>query len=270
MILNTEGSIYRSKLLQEAIARVNDPNYRQNEKTYKCSMCEDTGFIAITFDGAEKSSLNVPSAEGCRMKPCACKIKQQHEESLKHTGIDLIEYKTKSLETFKRDTVLAMKMYDMAIKFINDPDAKGIGYFGKSGTGKTHICIAICNELVKQGIIHKYFNYRRDMQNLKSLMFDEENYNKKLSEYLTIPVLYMDDFLKLAKNNNGSINIQELQIAFDIVNTRYINKKKIIMSSEYTIAEIKEIDEALGSRLFEMINPYGLKVEGENRRFKAV
>lgn len=265
-----DGLVYTSRFLQEAIARVSNPNYKREEKKYKCMTCKDTGFISITFDGEEHPSLDILSSQVQSMKTCACKLKQQNEDSLKRTGIDLSEYKNKSFETFKRDTVLAIKMYDMAIKFLNDPNSKGIGYFGKSGTGKTHICIAICNELAKKGIIHKYFNYRRDMQQLRSLIFDEENYNKKLSEYLNIPVLYIDDFLKLAKNNNGSINIQELQIAFDIVNTRYINKKTIIMSSEYTIAEIKEIDEALGSRLFEMITPYGLKVEGENRRFKVV
>ena len=65
-------------------------------------------------------------------------------------------------------------MYDLAQSFLKDDEAKGIGFWGNSGTGKTHICIAICNELLKKGISHKYFNYRRDIQRLIALRFKEE------------------------------------------------------------------------------------------------
>lgn len=79
-------------------------------------------------------------------------------------------------------------------------------------------------------------------------------------------LLYMDDLLKFARDTHGNILSQELQIIYDIINTRYINKAITVFSSEYTVSEICEIDSALGSRIYEMVNPYGMKCEGKNRR----
>lgn len=260
--------IYQGSFMKDALKRVSNPNQEMNTvKKYECDVCKDTGYIAITIHGKEKPSLDVGSLDLESIRLCVCKRKKDAEASLKNSGIDLSEYKSKSLETFRRDTDLAERMYDMATSYLNDDEAKGIGYFGKSGTGKTHICIAICNELSRRGIIHKYFNYRKDIQILKSLAFDQEEYNKKLSQYLTVPVLYIDDFLKLAKSSNGGMNMQELQIAYDLINTRAINKKPIIISSEYTVSEMIDIDEAIGSRIYQMVIPYGMKCAGENRRF---
>ena len=49
-----------------------------------------------------------------------------------------------------------------------------------------------------------------------------------------------------------------------------MNKKRIIVSSEYTVAEMKQFDEATAGRIREMIDDLGMKVEGVNRRFKQL
>ena len=261
------SSLLNSPHLAEARRRIESDSYKPESKQYNCNICKDTGYIAITKDGIEMPSLDSIGLDYKFMKPCKCEIEKRLQESLKRTGLDVEEYANKSFDTFKCDNQEAQKMYDLAQAFLNDKNATGIGYFGKSGTGKTHICIAICNELLKQGIIHKYFNYRRDIQALIATRFDEASYAKKLSEWINVNTLYIDDFLKLARNKDGSYNLQELQISFDLINTRYINKKKTIISSELTVSEIKNIDEAIGSRIFEMIDPYGMKLTGANRRF---
>ena len=96
-------------------------------------------------------------------------------------------------------------------------------------------------------------------------MYQDEAYQELMYKWTNCPILYIDDFLKFATNKDG-IQTQDLQIMFDIINSRYINKKITIFSSELTVKEISNVDEALGSRIYAMIEPYGLKCDGKNRR----
>ena len=52
---------------------------------------------------------------------------------------------------------------------------------------------------------------------------------------------------------------------FEIINYRYINKLPIIVSSEYSIDELLNFDEAIGSRIYEMCKDYLVEIE---KRFK--
>ncbi len=221
----------------------------------KCPICNGKEYIFhISEDGYE-------SAE-----PCECLIAKWTENWLRHSGIDYEEYQTKNLGTFFTDCEMAEKMKDNAVKFLADKEATGCGYFGKSGIGKTHICIAISQELTKKRKLpHKYFAYRAEIQKLKATMYQDEAYQELMYKWTNCPILYIDDFLKFATNKDG-IQTQDLQIMFDIINSRYINKKITIFSSELTVKEISNIDEALGSRIYAMIEPYGLKCDGKNRR----
>lgn len=224
--------------------------------TYKCQKCKDEGFTFSMVDGYEQA------------RECECQIPIRVERYLRGSGVDYEEYSAKMLSNFKADTKMAKEMKDYAIRFLADPHAKGIGYFGKSGIGKTHICIAICQELTRKKLIpHQYFSYRREIQRLKAELYHEEEYAALMNRWMNCRVLYIDDLFKFSTGRDGQIQTQDLQIMFDLINSRYLNKSMTIFSSEYSVNDIKRIDEALGSRIFSMIHPYGLKCEGENRRF---
>lgn len=233
------------------------PDIDPIEITYKCDKCRDKGFIFLEVNGYEQA------------RECECRLPIRIEKHLRNSGVDYEEYSAMSLDAFKADTDEAKRMKDYAERFLNDPRAKGIGYFGKSGAGKTHICIAICQELTRKKLMpHLYFSYRREIQRLKATYYNEEEHNGMMKRWINCKVLYIDDFLKFSTGRDGQIQSQDLQIMFDIINSRYLNKSTTIFSSEYSVNEIKKIDEALGSRIFSMIYPYGVKCEGENRRFK--
>ena len=230
----------------------------QSTSNFNCEKCNDLGFIFIVENGYDKAI------------ECSCHIEKRIKASLMTSGISFEEYELKSLDTFKADNEMATLMKDAAIKFL-DSDAKGIGYFGRSGIGKTHICIAICQELTKRKhLAHKYFAYKSEMQKLKANYFDAEGYERLISRWVNCDVLYIDDLFKFSTDKNGKTRSQDLEIMFDIINTRYLNKSITIFSSEHTVKDIYNIDEALGSRIFAMVNPYGVKCEGDNRRLKEV
>lgn len=228
-----------------------------SKSRFNCEKCKDAGFTIHTNEDGYEYAVE-----------CECHIKKTTEQQLKNSGITYNEYASKSLDTFLPDTDMAKKMKQTAIDFIADKNATGCGFFGKSGTGKTHICIAICQELTRQRrMLHRYFSYRSEIQKLKASCYNLETYDELMYKWTNCSILYIDDFLKFAANKEGIQN-QDLQIMFDIINARLINKKITIFSSEMTVGEIKGIDEALGSRIYAIVNPYGIKCDGENRRFK--
>jgi len=224
----------------------------------ECEECNGLGYILKDVNGY------LTAVE------CHCHKAKRIKAALLTSGINAEEYELKNLDTFIADNPMAEKMKDNAERFLSDPNARGIGFFGKSGIGKTHICIAICQELTKEkGLIHKYFPYKSEMQKLKASFYDAEDYERLMSRWVNCDVLYIDDLLKFALGKDGIRN-QDLEITYDIINTRYLNRAMTIFSSEYSLAEITDIDEALGSRIFSMIHPYGVKCEGENRRFSEL
>lgn len=186
---------------------------------------------------------------------------------LKGSGITPENYARYTMDSFKTDNLTAFKMKDLAVRFLQDPSATGIGYFGRPGIGKTHICIAICHELHRE---HHYWQYRREIQRMKAVMYkDLDRYDEMVNKVSRLPWLYIDDCFKGAIVNGVMAN-QDQQLMFDIINSRYVNRLPTIVSSEYPLGTILEADEAIGSRLAEMLKPYIFTVaEAQNRRLKA-
>ena len=223
-------------------------------KCYECKLCKDTGFIVVNTKSLPK------------LVPCSsCIEKWRMRRILKNSGITEYDYQRYTLEKFLTDTPEAIEMKELATKFLADEKAKGIGFFGRSGVGKTHICIGICQALNKE---HRYWQYRREIQKLKNVMYtNRDEYEKLIDLAAKTPILYIDDLFKDAFDGKR-IDRQDCQIMFQIINDRYIRELKTIISSEYSLNLIFKANEAIGSRIYEMIKPYVIKINGENRRIR--
>ena len=258
--------------IQDAVNRIKIRAQMESvgyKPSYKCSKCKDTGVILVTSTGEEIASTEVPqSMQGSyRAKKCTCSIESTIKKCIARSGIDIKEFEAKTFETFKTVTSEQKKMKQLAEDFLDDKNAIGFGLFGKSGTGKTHISIACINEICKKGTSVLYFNYRRDIQELIANKYDTINYNKLYGNWVSVPVLYIDDMFKFVMGNNGPA-MEEMRIMFSLLNDRYINRKKTMFSSEMNGAELIKLDEAIGSRIIEMCGKYCMRCTGENRRIK--
>ena len=96
---------------------------------------------------------------------------------------------------------------------------------------------------------------------------DAKTYDLLVRQAKEAPCLYIDDLFKGAETN-GKLSQQDLQIMFDIINARYIKRRITIISSEFKFRKILDLDEAIGSRLYEMMMPHVVDVLGENRRLR--
>lgn len=134
---------------------------------------------------------------------------------------------------------------------------------GRSGSGKTHICTAMCNALIKRGWAVKYMIWRTEAQELKSLITEKEEYQKRIRKLRNAPVLYIDDFFK------GSVSDADINLAFTILNDRYNTKdKKTIISTERSMYDLLKIDEAVGGRIAERARGFIIEAPNENWRIK--
>lgn len=113
---------------------------------------------------------------------------------------------------------------------------------------KTHLSTAICNNLIKTSpvIYQPWF----EIANLKYLKVDDE-YNSKMSRLKNVKVLYIDDFFKVQNADVNKITSADVRIAFELLNHRYINNLKTIISGEFSAKELVLIDEAVASRIME-------------------
>ncbi len=123
------------------------------------------------------------------------------------------------------------------------------------GAGKTHLSIALANNIMKKhnvGVL--YMPYRDVITRLKQNMIDEEYYQREINKYKNASVLLIDDLFK------GKVNDTDINIMFEIINHRYLNKKPIICSSEFGIDELIAFDQATGSRIIEMSKDYLVEI----------
>lgn len=146
--------------------------------------------------------------------------------------------------------------------------------FVTGNSGKTHICTAICRELLLRGMPVQYMLWRDDVVKLKASVKDAEAYGAAVDRYKTVKVLYIDDLFKTGKSQDGAAQRPtgaDVNLAFEILNFRYGNPELLtIISSECTVDELLDIDEAVAGRIVEKAKTFSLdKDRKKNWRLKG-
>jgi DNA replication protein DnaC len=226
--------------------------YARETAKAQCHKCQDLeGFIVRKKDGSEV------------WRWCEC-----HEEKRRER---LFQYSRLSDEckqlTFQNFSLLhrpqaVQEAYECAFAYVEEfqiiesTRKNSIALLGRSGSGKTHLLMAIANELLRQGVAVHYFPWVEGLNHLKS-SFDM--LNEKLEHLKRIRVLFIDDLFKGRK----TVTDFQLELLFEIVNSRYLHHMPILVSSEKDIDEICEIDEGIGSRIYEMVKDFTVVLRGE-------
>lgn len=217
-----------------------------------CPLCNNTGTIIERGPGL----LELHAYE------CACMRERRSLRSLRKAGMEDMATRY-TMDAYQTDTGLRAKIKRIAQEFI----AADKGWFfiaGRSGSGKTHICTAICIGLMQQKSSEIYFMpWRDDSTEIKANVKNQEIYQAKIKRLKRVPVLYIDDFLK------GGYTDADIKLAFEILNARYNDTAlRTIISSELPLNEILRIDEAVGGRIYERSREFSVLAPDENWRLK--
>lgn len=140
--------------------------------------------------------------------------------------------------------------------------SNSILFCGQVGGGKTHLSIALALNFLRKGINVVYMPYRDAITKLKQNIMNEENYQRIIQKYCVCDILVIDDLYK------GKTSESDLNIIFEIINHRYLNYLPVIVSTELSVDKLLTLDEAIGSRIYEISRGYLVEVSGGNWRIR--
>ncbi|NKZ31115.1 ATP-binding protein [Ureibacillus thermosphaericus] len=245
----------------------------QNSETsaqYECPKCKDEGGYIVRRKAGE-IILNYKGEE-VELKhdtdqwvECECsKIKKINRlmksseitEEFQKMGFSnfITENRPQVVQNMK---AVCMKYYE-SFNQIRSTRKNSVLLIGQPGSGKTHLLMAVSNNLIQKRVVPvMYFPYKDGMNEIS-----ENNFERKseiMHRMKDIDVLFIDD---LFKPIGGKVDVKRWQaeIIFEVVNYRYLNNKPLLVSSELSLSDLLYVDEATASRIFEMAEDYTVTV----------
>lgn len=222
-----------------------------------CEKCGGRGFIEYEKDGYTFA------------KTCECQELKYAKERLERSGISA-EFQKKGFKNFNdRGLDLLKKAKSIGLQYckefpeIRNTRRNSVLYQGQVGSGKTHLSMAICNNIMT---VHRvgciYMAYREEITKIKQTVTDSMNYSNAVGRFKNAQVLMIDDLLK-GKNSEADINI-----LFEIINHRYLNNLPMVISTEKTTDELLDFDEGTMSRVIEMARGHQIEIVGREYNYR--
>ena len=244
---------------------VNSDKNRVEGDGYNCPLCLNRG---NTMFLEERNGMLYE-----RSRECKCMVIRRSIWRMKASGLE------KSIRdyTFKRFEVTQQwqqTMLDMAQRYLREGVAEGrwLYFGGQPGCGKTHLCTAVAGKLLYERPL-LYVIWPQVSKKLKAIVNEAEDYEREVTKLESIEVLYIDDFFKpvYGEDSYGNRKILppttgDIKLAFEILNYRYINKLPTILSSEWGVSELTDMDEATGSRIHERSQGYRMMITRDRSR----
>ena len=154
------------------------------------------------------------------------------------------------------------------IEFVNNfdnPDTKNLLFTGNTGLGKTFMCNCIAKSLLDKGHLVIYQTAFKMFEIIEEYKFhninnsiSKENYNNLFE----CDLLIIDD---LGTELTNTFTVSEL---FMILNTRLLNKKKTIISTNFSLSKLAETyTERISSRIFDKFTL--VKFVGKDLRWES-
>ena len=205
---------------------------------FDCPLCMNRGYSYRISESGERVVV-----------PCRCEKRRAAIRNIRRSGLaDVIREKT--FEAFRTDRPWQKTVKASAERFAENP-GKCFFIGGASGSGKTHICTAICGKLLESGVPVRYIMWRETAQKALASITDDEEFSRLVSPMRMEQCVYIDDLFKVRRG--GRISDGEVKLAFDVINARYARKNKItIISTELSPEQLLDVDEATGGRIIEM------------------
>lgn len=233
-------------------AKVDSYNREQgdlNEKDgYDCQECKNKGYIAMLHHN-EQFGYYSETLVACKCMKIRKAINRLNRSGLRNIVKDYTFAKYEAEEPWQQ----AIK--SAAQKFLKDEGNNWFFIGGQSGAGKSHICSAIAVQYIRDGKEVKYMLWRDEINKIKAVVNVAVEYADLVEPLKKAEVLYIDDLFKTGKDETGrpkQPTSAEINAAFEIINYRYNNPGLVtIISSERTLSDLNNIDEAIAGRIAE-------------------
>jgi DNA replication protein DnaC len=257
--------------LQARVKNQSSATKPADTENYSCLKCRDKGFLlenvpALNHEGKQRVWPNGNPMFIEVLKDCVCTKNRQAKHLMKFSEIT-DEFKNMTFSNFilegKPEAVQqahqCAKDYFIEFDHIKDKRNNSISLLGQPGAGKTHLLTAVANNLImKKQVSVLYFPFVEGFNDLKN---NFDLLEEKLARMKRVGVLFIDDLFK-GRTHPTDFQIEQM---FAVINYRYLNHKPIMISSEKTVDELCDIDEALGTRIYQMSQGYTVVIKGDRK-----
>ena len=229
---------------------------------YDCPKCLNRGNYAIPKEDGGVSFLE-----------CDCMKIRRCVQKMEASGLREV-IKDWTFDAYKDVDSWQTTIKQGAMSYADNVDG-WLLFCGQSGSGKTHLCTAVCRQLLLVGEEVRYMPWRQDVRELKGMAKEPSIQAEALKKYQEVPILFIDDLFKVSKAADGSFvpTVADVNLASDIIDYRYTKRLTTIISTERSPAELVDIDEATGGRIVEMAQGHTYCIEkkpGRNYRLRGV
>lgn len=226
-----------------------------------CGKCDTPKECEISING-------MTAKVSCLCKCKEEKEKQKKEQIEKENKQREIRHNTyKAFTTPKQKEIVFEKAEDIpqlkpAIRWADDFNhkIKGLLFFGSKGTGKTYLANCIANAVLNKGYSVKMTDFA-EIGNQMQSTFKKDEYIENLNKY---SLLIIDDLGIERKTDYMK------EIAFNVINSRYIARLPLIVTTNLTLNELTKCEDVERARIYDRIIEMCLPVEfkGESFRIK--
>lgn len=256
--LKSEAERLINELIKEKKKLLKDHGFPEDimDLRYTCDKCKDQGFLE---DGKRCECLNR-------------ELMQVNEERsslkglLKTQNFDTFDINLFSDKPYKKETKTPRENMKDILKvakiFVNSCDemTDNLFFYGPTGTGKTFLSSAIAKGFIDKGKSVLYQSIFGVIKICEAYQFRKEGIDL-FENLFKVDLLLIDD---LGSEMDNAFTVSAI---FDVINTRIINDKKILISSNLNLGrELQEkYSERIYSRLMQFIK---LRFYGEDLRKK--
>ncbi len=221
---------------------------------YKCKICRDEEVVLKRREDGSEYAMD-----------CECKKERRAERLMKSSKITP-KFQSRTFNSFKLDDrpEIVKQAYEAAWNYVKGypkREEKGsVALLGRPGCGKTHLLMAISNNLISKGVGVIYFPWVEGFNELRNNL---DSLDDRIRVLQQADVLFLDDLFKGQDNTPEKRPTRfQLEQLFAIINYRYLEDKPILVSSEKTISQLCQMDEAIGSRINEMCRDFKVTITG--------
>lgn len=240
--------------------------------THKCDKCKDQGGWTEMREADVFGNGQVIRDEEVWVE-CTCAIQRKIERIVAASEITA-EFQKMGFKNYQTDNDVRKEMRSLAVDYykhfkdIRSTRENSIAFVGQVGCGKTHLLSAVSNGLMRECFVPvMYFPFVEMTESMSANNYEHKDTIIKKAQQAE--VLFIDDLFKPATKEDREGNMIQVpratpfeqKVMQAIINYRYLNNKPILLSSELDFGTLLSINEALGSRLFEMCGDYTMQIE---------
>lgn len=215
------------------------------DEIFSCKLCRDTGF-----------DENGHRCE-CHKKLISnyIGVNSNLTESMRHQTFDSFDFSlfenqpdVKGVSIMKR----IKSAYDKALDFANNFDTthSNMYLYGNAGTGKTYLSSCIANRALQRGFTVYYQSAFKLLDMLEKLKFGKYDEDERIGAEYESKYIFDTDLLIIDDVGTEFITQYSSAALFDIINSRLVEGKSTVISSNFDPIKMGEI---YGSRMMSRV-----------------